>query len=140
MENLLNSRLSRDASPSKLENLSPNKFGKAAFASLTFTPSKLVDNVLYKEVTTLKKIEEESSKVRESETLNSVLKDRLSQIIEERDGIEEALTKQILMYKKMLNENEIKHEQRIKDIQKSFNEEMQRLISAKEEEAKYAQS
>lgn len=44
------------------------------------------------------------------------------------------------MYKKMLNENEIKHEQRIKDIQKSFNEEMQRLISAKEEEAKYAQS
>jgi hypothetical protein len=76
---------------------------------LTYTPSKLVDNVLFKEVTTLKKIEEESSKVRESDAFNSILKDRLSQIIEERDGIEETLTKQILMYKKMLNENEAKH-------------------------------
>ena len=44
------------------------------------------------------------------------------------------------MYKKMLNENETKHEQRVKDIQKSFSEEMQRLAFAKEEEAKYAQS
>ncbi len=76
---------------------------------MTYTPSKLVDNVLFKEVTTLKKIEEESSKVRESDAFNSILKDRLSQIIEERDGIEETLTKQILMYKKMLNENEAKH-------------------------------
>ena len=64
MEHLLNSRMSADKSPSKLENLSPDKYGKAAFASLTFTPSKLVDNVLYKEATTFKKIEEESSKVR----------------------------------------------------------------------------
>ena len=76
---------------------------------MTYTPSKLVDNVLFKEVTTLKKIEEESSKVRESDAFNSILKDRLSQIIEERDGIEETLTKQILMYKKMLNENVAKH-------------------------------
>lgn len=88
MDNLLNSRLSRDASPSKLENLSPEKYGKAAFASMTFTPSKLVDNVLFKEVTTLKKVEEEASKVRESDALNSILKDRLAQVIQERDGIE----------------------------------------------------
>jgi hypothetical protein len=57
MENLLNSRLSRDESPTKLLNLSPEKFGKGAYASLTYTPSKLADNVLFKEVTTLKKIE-----------------------------------------------------------------------------------
>ena len=44
------------------------------------------------------------------------------------------------MYKKMLNDNEVKHEHRVKDIQKSFNEEMQRLAISKEEEAKYAQS
>ncbi len=57
MDHLLNSRLSRDQSPTKLENLSPEKFGKGAYASLTYTPSKLADNVLYKEVTTFKKIE-----------------------------------------------------------------------------------
>jgi hypothetical protein len=103
MENLLNSRLSRDQSPTKLENLSPDKFGKSAYANLTFTPSKLADNILYKEANTMKKIEEESSKVRESAAYNSLLKDRLGQIQEERDGIEQTLTQQIVMYKKILN-------------------------------------
>ena len=69
--------------------------------------------------------------MRESEAFNSLLKDRLSQIQEERDGIEQTLTQQICMYKKMLNENETKHEQRLKDIQKNFNEEMQKVIYAK---------
>jgi hypothetical protein len=69
--------------------------------------------------------------VRESEAFNSLLKDRLSQIQEERDGIEQTLTQQIFMYKKMLNENETKHEQRLKDIQRNFNEEMQKVIYAK---------
>lgn len=64
MEHLLNSRMSKEGSPTKLENLSPEKFGKAAYATLSFTPSKLVDNVLYKEATQFKRIEEESSKVR----------------------------------------------------------------------------
>lgn len=40
----------------------------------------------------------------------------------------------------MLNENEIKQEQRIREIQKTFNEEMQRFILSKEEEAKFTQS
>lgn len=44
------------------------------------------------------------------------------------------------MYKKMLNENEAKHEQRLKDIQRTFNEEIQKIIFSKEEEAKFAQS
>ena len=69
--------------------------------------------------------------MRESEAFNSLLKDRLSQIQEERDGIEQTLTQQIFMYKKMLNENETKHEQRLKDIQRNFNEEMQKVIYAK---------
>jgi len=50
-----------------------------------------------------------------------LLKDRLSQITEERDGIEQTLTQQISMYKKMLNDNEVKHENRLKDIQRAFN-------------------
>ena len=56
MDQLLNSRLSRGESPTKLENLSPEKFGRGAYANLTYTPSKLADNVLFKEATTLKKI------------------------------------------------------------------------------------
>jgi hypothetical protein len=48
MERLLNSRLDRQESPTKLQNLSPDKYGKGAFAALTYTPSKLADNVLYR--------------------------------------------------------------------------------------------
>jgi hypothetical protein len=48
-----------------LVNLSPEKYGKGAFADLTFTPSKLADNILYREASNLKRIEEESAKNRE---------------------------------------------------------------------------
>lgn len=48
----------------KMTNLSPDKYGKAAFVDLTYTPSKLADNLLYREVTTLKKMEEGNSKTR----------------------------------------------------------------------------
>ncbi len=88
----------------------------------------------------MKKIEEECSKLRESDAIVGVLRDRLIQMTEEKDGIESTLTQQITMYKKKLGENEVKHEQRIKEIQTCFNVEMQRLIECKEEEAKYAQS
>lgn len=38
-------------------NLSPEKYGKGAYAELTFTPSKLADNVLYREASSLKRVE-----------------------------------------------------------------------------------
>ncbi len=44
-------------SPVKLSNISPEKYGKGAFCDLAYTPSKLADNFLYRDVTTLKKIE-----------------------------------------------------------------------------------
>ena len=40
----------------------------------------------------------------------------------------------------MLHEMEVKHEARIKEIQKKFSTEIHRLIQEKEDEAKYAQS
>jgi hypothetical protein len=43
-------------SPTKLYNLSPEKYGKTAFRELTYTPEKLSENFLYKEVTITKKI------------------------------------------------------------------------------------
>ena len=104
MHNLLESRrtaLGHESSV-KLENLSPEKYGKAAYVELTYTPSKLADNLLFREVTTLKKIEEGNGKVREIEALNSIFVDRLEQLKQERDGIETSLTSQIHMYKKLL--------------------------------------
>ena len=43
MQNLLNSPHSKieQETAEKLENLSPAKYGKAAYVDLTFTPSKL---------------------------------------------------------------------------------------------------
>lgn len=46
----------------------------------------------------------------------------------------------ITMYKTILAEMEVKNDERIKDIQKKFKEEMQKIILDKEEEAKYFQS
>ena len=44
------------------------------------------------------------------------------------------------MYKKMVHEMELKHETRIKEVQKKFSIEIRKLIDEKEQEAKYAQS
>ena len=55
MESLLASRKISEE-PSRLEGLSPEKYGKAAFSTLTYTPSKLADNVLYKEYSNQKKL------------------------------------------------------------------------------------
>ena len=142
MHNLLESRRSAQGyeSPVKLQNLSPEKYGKAAYVDLTYTPSKLADNLLYREVTTMKKMEEGNGKVREIEALNSIFQDRLEQIKQERDGIEESLTSQIHMYKRLLQESEIKNESRIKEIQSNFKLEIKKILEEKEEEAKFAQS
>lgn len=131
MQNLLEeSRRSNNQheSPIKLSNLSPQKYGKGAFCDLTYTPSKLADNVLYREVTTLRKVEEGNGKLRETEAMNSLFQDRLEQLKEERDGIERSLNSQISMYKKLLQECEFKSEARNKEIQNSFKLEMQKLI------------
>ena len=78
-------------------------------------------------------MEEGNGKLRETEALNNLFQDRLNQIKEERDGIEQSLTSQIIMYKKLLQECEIKSEARIKEIQASFKEEIRILIEEKEE-------
>ncbi len=131
MQNLLeNSRRQANPheSPVKLDHLSPDKYGKGAFCDLTYTPSKLADNFLFRDVTTLKKIEEGNGKLRETEALKSLFQDRLEQLREERDGIEKSLSSQIQMYKKLLLECETKNEARIKEIQYGFKIEMKKLL------------
>lgn len=82
MQNLLQSpsKQLEDETPERLDHLSPDKYGKAAYVDLTYTPSKLKENVLYRETTTLKRVEESHSKVRELESLNIILEDKLSKI------------------------------------------------------------
>lgn len=48
----------------KLQAVSPEKYGKGAYADLSYTPYKLADNVLYREAVTLKKYEEGTNKLR----------------------------------------------------------------------------
>ena len=142
MQNLLDSpsRKLEEETTEKLENLSPAKYGKAAYVNLTYTPSKLKENVLYRQTSTMKRVEESNSKVRELEANNIMLEDKVNKITQERDGIEESLNTQIQMYKKLLAESEAKYEVRMKNMQLSFTEKMDQLLKDKEEEAKYAQS
>ena len=48
MEQLLISRINKPEETTKLENLSPEKFGRSAYAKMSYTPSKLANTVLYK--------------------------------------------------------------------------------------------
>jgi hypothetical protein len=48
MDKLLDSRKRKDESHTKLGSISPEKYGKGAFCDLTYTPSKLADNVLFR--------------------------------------------------------------------------------------------
>ena len=59
-------------------------------------------------------MEEGNGKVREFEAMNSIFIDRLEQLKQERDGIETSLNSQIQMYKRLLQESEVKNEARIK--------------------------
>lgn len=56
MDKLLDSRRQRDEPQERLGTISPEKYGKGAFCDLTYTPSKLADNILFREVSNLKKI------------------------------------------------------------------------------------
>ena len=64
--------------------------------------------MLYREAVTHRKLEEGNSKYREIEAMNRHLEDRLEQIKEERDCIEESLTSQIQMYKKQIQDKDKK--------------------------------
>ena len=44
------------ASKQTVGNISPEKYGRAAFEALTFTPGKLSENVLYREANSLKRV------------------------------------------------------------------------------------
>lgn len=50
--------------PQVIESLPADKYGKAAFVELTYTPKKLKDNLLYIEAVTMKKEEEKNNKLR----------------------------------------------------------------------------
>ena len=53
--------------------------------------------------------------------------------------MEQALSQQITMYKRLLSETEAAHEKSLMSLQTAFSDEMQRVIAMKEEEAKFVQ-
>ena len=48
MDKLLFGKKQKTEQQQKLGNISPEKYGKGAYADLTYTPSKLADNVLFR--------------------------------------------------------------------------------------------
>lgn len=139
MEKLLESRRQKEHTQ-KVEGLSPEKYGKGAYCELTYTPSKLADNVLFREASSLKRVEEESSRSRELEAQNQMLTEQIAYLKKERDGISASLNDIIDMYKGIIAQMEAKNDQLIKQSQRKTNSEIQRYIKDKEEEARYFQS
>ena len=117
--------------PEKLTGLSPEKYGKAAYIDLSFTPSQLNENVLYRDAMKMKTMEDPNQRVRELEAECVQLSDKVSKLERERDGIESSLNQQISMYKKMIEEMEITNANRIKDIHKGFSLEITKMIGSK---------
>lgn len=72
-----------EGSPVRLSNLSPEKYGSTAYKNLTYTPEKLQDNHIYREVTITKKIETEKNRIRELESLNSLLEEKIRHLVRE---------------------------------------------------------
>lgn len=140
MDHLLNSRIEHPESPLHLDGLSPEKFGRGAYANLSYTPSKLAGNVLFREASSMRRAEEGSSKAREWEALHELLLERLRHLQEEKEGVEQGAAQQIAMYKRMLGEMEKASEKRVRALQAHFSEEVHKMILAKEEEARYVQS
>lgn len=70
--------------PEKLNSIDPEKFGGAAYAELTFTSSKLVDNVIFREVANIKMAGQSTGKLRELEAENNTFRDRLGALEQEK--------------------------------------------------------
>lgn len=87
MDNLLQSRLHGAEAAQRLEGLSPERFGRGAYASLSYTPSKLAGNVLFKEAVSMRRVEESNSKAREGEAMVQLLRDKLRHLQEEKAGV-----------------------------------------------------
>ena len=51
---------------------------------MSYTPSKLATNVLFKDVHNMKKTEENGSKLRESESMNQVFRDKIRHLQSEK--------------------------------------------------------
>lgn len=140
MQKLLLSRKQKEEPPEYLDKLQPEKYGKGAYCELSYTPSKLADHILYKEANYLKKLEEELSKNRELEAANVKLTDQIDYLRKEKSGIESSLNKLIAMYKGIMAEMQKKNEERVKNFQIKFKEELDKVIKDKAEEAKFVQS
>ena len=107
---------------------------------MQYTPSKLAENCLFKDVNSLKKYEDTSQKLREVEASYKLLEDKYNKIVKEKMGIEDSLTRQIEMYKSLIQEMEEKAEARLKAAQDAFKHEIEIIVAEKEEEVKFVQA
>ena len=67
----------------------------------------------------MKKFEETSQKYRDLQQTYNLLNDKYTKMCKERAGIEESLSNQVAMYKKLLEEMEENAEKRLKEVQEN---------------------
>ena len=129
-----------DSSPTKLSGLSPEKYGSTAYKTLSYTPQKLQDNFIYREVTITKLVETEKNKARELESLNSLLEDNIRHLTRENDTLRRSFDQQVEMYKTTIREQEEETKRLIKNLQNEYSLEIQKILERHEDDSKVAQA
>lgn len=83
-------------SPSRRRvEISPERQGSTTFKNMSYTPEKLESSYMYKEVTINKKVETEKNKIRELESLNALLEDKIRHLTLENQMMKQGAEKQI---------------------------------------------
>lgn len=85
---------------------------------------------MYKEVTITKKIETEKNKIRELESLNALLEDKIKHLTLENQTMKAGYDRQINMYKRMLREQEEETKRLIKGLQSEYTLEIEKILIA----------
>lgn len=94
---------------------------------------------MYKEVSIIKKLEPERSKIRELDSLNALLSDNVRHLTEENATLKAGYEQQIEMYKRMLREQEEETKRLIKNLQSEFSLEIRTILERHEDDSRVAQ-
>lgn len=85
-------------------------------------------------------MENEKNRIRELESLNSLLEEKIRHLTKENETVKGSLELQIEMYKKMLREQEDEARRLIKSLQSEYKEEIERILVEHEKDSMVAQA
>jgi chromosome segregation ATPase len=107
---------------------------------VTYTPEKLYENFIFREVNSTKRLEEERKRARLYEAENKLHLEKISQQETEIATITRTLNEQIDMYKKLIRDLELEKKNHILRIQEQFRIEIEAILANHEEVSKVEQA